>query len=58
MTVTVQGSWRPGDVVVLGSTRWAVRTVTGRQVELEALNTPSGIWWTTTLDRLPGRVLR
>lgn len=48
-------TWEVGDVVTIGRERWAVRTLTGEQVELEALNTTGGIWWTTTLDRLPDK---
>ncbi|WP_345750091.1 hypothetical protein [Microbacterium rhizophilus] len=50
--------WRIGDLVVLGSTRWVIRTLVGEQVELEATNTPTGIWWTTTLDKLPDKETR
>jgi hypothetical protein len=45
--------WQVGDLVQLGSARWIIRTITGRDVELEASNAPSGIWWTTTLNNLP-----
>jgi hypothetical protein len=45
--------WEVGDVVQLGSARWIIRTITGRQVELDASNAPGGIWWTTTLNNLP-----
>ena len=46
-------AWQVGDVVTFGRERWAVRVLTGDAVELEALNAASGIWWRTTLDRLP-----
>lgn len=50
--------WSVGDVVTLGRERWAIRVITGTRVELEAFNTLSGIWWTTTLDRIPEKAIR
>ena len=46
-------AWGEGDVVIVGRVRWAIRILQGEHVELEAMNVPSGMWWTTTLDRLP-----
>lgn len=46
-------TWAVGDVVTFGRERWAVRVLTDDAVELEALNAAAGIWWRTTLDRLP-----
>lgn len=45
--------WAQGDVVQTGSTRWAIRTLRGQDVELEALNRSPRIRWYTTLDHLP-----
>jgi hypothetical protein len=45
--------WEVGDTVNLGRVRWIIRTITGDGVELEASNTPTRIWWTTTLGMLP-----
>ena len=42
-----------GDALMVGSTRWVIRTINGQAVELEAANVSPGIWWSTTLDRLP-----
>jgi hypothetical protein len=47
--------YAPGEAVHVGSTRWIIRTIIGDRVELEAGNTPAGIWWRTTLDRLPAK---
>ncbi|ALJ20394.1 hypothetical protein [Microbacterium sp. No. 7] len=48
-------TWEVGDVVQCGSVRWALRTITGQAVELEAMNVPHGIWWRTTLGELPAK---
>ncbi len=45
--------WTVGDLVQVGSARWIIRTLRGENVELEASNAPAGIWWRTTLDRIP-----
>lgn len=50
--------WTVGDIVQCGSVRWCIRTITGDAVELEAMNAPQGIWWRTTLDKLPEKVTR
>jgi hypothetical protein len=47
--------WRVNDIVQVGATRWIVRIVDGQSVELEASNVSPGIWWRTTLDRLPAK---
>lgn len=49
-------SWRQGDIVHVDRVRWIIRVLTGSHVELEALNARCGIWWTTTLDKLPAKV--
>lgn len=52
-------SWAIGDLVVVGSTRWVIRNIVGDHVEFEATNvSAAGIWWTTTLDRLPDKEQR
>lgn len=49
--------WQIGDLVIVGSTRWVIRIIQGEKVELEATSiTAGGIWWRTTLDRLPDKV--
>lgn len=53
--VVPENAWKLEDLLILGSTRWIIRVidyVTGA-VELEASNAAAGIWWRTTLDRLP-----
>jgi hypothetical protein len=53
-----ENAWKHDDLIILGSTRWIIRVidhVTGH-VELEASNAAAGIWWRTTLDRLPQKV--
>lgn len=47
--------WAVGDIVQRGSVRWCIRMITRQTVELEAMNAPAGIWWTTTLDQLPDK---
>jgi hypothetical protein len=47
---------RVGDTIMVGSTRWVIRTITGEAVELEASNVSPGIWWSTTLDHLPEKL--
>ncbi|WP_158685480.1 hypothetical protein [Microbacterium halophytorum] len=52
--------WRVGDVLVLPDgdrvRRWVIRTLTGSgDVELEQTNAGAGVWWRTTLDRLPAK---
>ncbi|MFI8593762.1 hypothetical protein ACIGCK_04940 [Microbacterium sp. NPDC078428] len=47
--------WKVGDAVNVGRIRWLVRTVVDDRVELEAGNTPTGLWWRTTVDRLPAK---
>lgn len=49
-------TWQEGDALTLGRTRWIIRVLRGEHVELEAANVPAGIWWTTTLDKLPEKV--
>ena len=44
--------WRVGDVVTIGRTRWAIRTVKSTAIVLEGLNTDR-IVWRTSLDLLP-----
>lgn len=48
-------TWHLGDVVKVGSVRWAIRVLTGVDVVLVALNAvpAKAIRWTTTLDKLP-----
>nr|WP_274635550.1 hypothetical protein [Microbacterium bovistercoris] len=55
-TTTEKPAWEVGDLIELGQTRWVVRIITGDHVELEAMNVPAGIWWTTTLAHLPDKV--
>lgn len=52
----VELSYMAGDAVTVGSTRWLIRSIQGDDVVLEASNTPAGIVWTTTLDKLPTRM--
>ena len=50
-------TWQVGDIVTVGRERWVIRTLIARGVELEALSTIGGIWWTTTIDRLPEKAI-
>lgn len=53
-TATVdRPKWSVDDLVVVGSTRWIIRSIRGDRAELEASNVSPGIWWTTTVDNLP-----
>ncbi len=49
--------WTVGDLVQVGGTRWIIRTLTDVHVELEATSVSPGIWWRTTLDCLPDKVV-
>lgn len=50
-------TWEVGDLVSIGSARWAIRTITKKAVELELMNNPNAaIWWNTTLANLPKKV--
>lgn len=51
-------TWAVGDVLVVSTAgrpcRWVIRTLTATgDVELEQTNSGTGVWWRTTLDRLP-----
>ena len=50
--------WAVDDVVTLGSVRWAVRSIQGKRVQLEALNANAGIIWNTTTDLLPEKTVQ
>lgn len=56
--VRTAARWTVGDVVTLGSVRWAVRSVQGKRVQLEALNALAGIIWNTTTDLLPEKTVQ
>lgn len=42
-----------GDVLLIGTVRWIIRTINGTNVTLEAANADPGITWHTTLSNLP-----
>ncbi|OIU88629.1 hypothetical protein [Microbacterium sp. AR7-10] len=48
-------TWQVDDMLTVGNVRWVIRELTGERVRLEALNTPAGIWWDTTLSNLPDK---
>lgn len=50
--------WAVDDVVTIGAVRWAIRSIQGNRVQLEALNANAGIIWDTTLDKLPERTVQ
>jgi hypothetical protein len=53
--VKTRPAWKVGDQIIVGNVRWIIRILRGQHVELEAANVPAGIWWSTTLDRLPAK---
>ena len=51
-------AWAVGDTMHVGATRWIIRSIIGENVELEASSAAAGIWWRTTIDRLPVKAAR
>lgn len=51
---STRSTWAVGDALTIGKTRWIIRVITGRRVELESANHVNhNIWWDTTVGKLP-----